>query len=338
MNQLNKLEKLPGAIGSAIEKLSSDVAKYPRKYGLIILALVILGSAINGLVLNDFRIAVGLIVAAILPISWYVIQIDENVVHIKDNKIIDNKADQIVSELSTLKECNDILTTYTKITEPGFCAYKNKLMETFLKEITSLAEKKRTGHLSVELGHSWSIPRIEKLQDDDYIRALSFLNNDKGEWENISSPRWAEYNDAMKSAAEKCKDVIRIFIADDETFRKHFSDEKSIVHKHSLKRDELDKVRCICVDKKKLDTYYREKRHHFDNSFIIISSNDKKMAVFDIFLDRSEVEKRYCVEISYGPEVQEIDTALKNLIKSYYDNKSLILSDYVYNEMATFAP
>ena len=139
-------------------------------------------------------------------------------------------------EILKLTKINDIYCTYVKITEPRFLKHKDEIVNKALIELVELQANNRTGDLTIRESHdNWSVPILKNLQENDYVKAITFLRYDRGAWGGSSPSSWDDYVEANEIAAKNCQYVKRIFITDEATLEKDLKEQKdNIVKKHTM--------------------------------------------------------------------------------------------------------
>jgi hypothetical protein len=303
-------------IVQGIEQIADKLQnKFIRAISLITTFITaILFGVFNVFFGTNTQIANILLSAFIVSMAIYLIPLRNNI----ETYFTNNKIDSIVKEISELKEVNDLFDTYTKISVSGFTSYKEKILKDTLAEFQRLRFQKKTGELTIRTGQEWSVPLLKSLHKDDYVKAVTFLNDERGEWNNDSALLWNAYMEANEIAARKCKFVIRIFITDEAKLKKYLSEkDDNIVKRHHIIGElEENKMNGIFVEKRKLEHLHPALLDAVEDSFILINSNKVGMAVIDKFKDKDKFESRYKVQISYNEhEIKKMEDAFDEICK-----------------------
>jgi hypothetical protein len=215
----------------------------------------------------------------------------------------------------------DFHESYIDISNPEFLKYEEQIIRTALNELNNLRYHKQTGELTIRAGHNWAVPVLNNLQEEDYVKAVTFLQDDIGEWGlgeygYGSTLTWNDYIVANLTAAKNCKFVKRIFITDEAKLNKYLYDPNdNIVKKHSITRFEETKLNGIFVNKKHLKSMYPDLLDAINDGFILISSNGVKIAIINKFKNVGMDERRYTVRVTYNTkEIENIEKAFDSIL------------------------
>ena len=161
--------------------------------------------------------------------------------------------------------------------EPKLFEFKTKIMQNAESKIRELEHERRIRNLTPEESFSLSIPMLENLKEGDEVMAVSFMEEEKGEWKDYFH-LWEIYVDANLIAAMNGATVERIFIMDEMRLR-HALKKDTVVKKHT------ENLKGSFLNIHTYNACSHELRSRIGEGFILINSKSTQemMAVLDNF-------------------------------------------------------
>ena len=158
---------------------------------------------------------------------------------------------------------------------------------------------------------------LNNLAKDDKVIAVTFLENENGEWEDHNY--WSACIDAQISAANKGASVERIFITN-ETKLDNALQTLRVAKIHTEEQFEETKLIGYFMDKKSYWNLSSDAKRKIRQGFILINSKstNERMAVIDHFDNKNSEENDDQKNLDYRTDVI-FDVDELNQIEIYFD-------------------
>lgn len=308
---------------------------------VVILAFFTAGEFFTGLfdvyTHGDTSITDLIIIAFISVTSFYILGIE---IFFEPNKDIIKEF--LIERRVIMPNTKVLLEHHNCISKKGIIDYRDSITNEFISSLKELCTKDRTLPLTIREGHVWSVDLLDSLQAGDSVKAVSLLGYNLGEWNKECTPSWDDYNAATIKAAERCKDVRRIFITDKNQLSEFVKlkidtsdptkkepvcpDVKTLVDEHvppkyekvgnKYRLTESPKMTGIFVDREECYKNFTLKENHLKQGFILINKGGVRMAVIDDFTDQTPGRK-YKVIITYNEdELNKLEEAFKSITEN----------------------
>jgi hypothetical protein len=224
------------------------------------------------------------------------------------NKGVNNLAEKSYHLRTTTEMINKLHYSYINI------PYTGKTITDFIQGMAKnfgdkLEELRNQGHLmNLDPRESFklSTSMIERLIKDDEVKAISFLEHNKGEWR--TNDLWQNYIDVQISAAKDREvGVERIFITEKKILDDYLQkDGFNVVKKHTKKEFEETHLNGYFLDKSFFSNHSNEVKGAIGHGFIIIDckSQNERMVVSDFFLPDSRPTNERLVAIDVFPDIK----------------------------------
>lgn len=202
------------------------------------------------------------------------------------------------------KDFGNLYDNYIHIesTKPTITKFKKQIVRNVDRKIDELRYQNRISNLPPEDSFDLSTPMLRNLQSGDEVLAVSFLENDEGEWE--SNILWSEYIEAHTIAAKKGVSVERIFITD-PTELANALQKMVVAKKHTEEQFGETGLKGFFLDIRTYMAYPADLKGILGQGFILIISNstEERMVVRDHFYQKNELNKADQKHLDYRTTV-----------------------------------